>query len=472
VDPVAENSPVGGDGLSRPKAPGPEGSEIRHAIPLAIAAALVGVVSLLTTVFVAHVLTTDQYGTLIVLLGLFLVVSLPGTALLVGVVRRVSAWQTGGLGDRVRPWIARVHRIGEVSIVVLAVVMWLIRVPVAHALSLPSPSGVAEIMTASGVWILISIDRGLLQVGRDYKDLSVNLVIEAVMRCGLTVGLAAELGVEGAALGLLFAELITVTHARYTATRAVVKGTALLQLEVEPEEVEVAVEETGGAVAMTVHSGKVLLADVLTALGSLLLLAVLQNIDVILLGREMHSNSGVYAAISVPAKALVFVALVLVNYLLPEAAISHQRGAHALRQLAHTFGVVAIPCAVLLAASAFEAHRVLSLVFGEKLTRAAPAFSTLVLAMVFMCVTVVLAIYLLGIGWRWVVLVLALGAGALAAATSAAHGRLLATARWDLVVQVVLCVVMTSCFVVVHQKSNRRRALADGAASAPSESVA
>ncbi len=108
--------------------------------------------------------------------------------------------------------------------------MWLIRVPVAHALSLPSPSGVAEILTAGGVWILVSIDRGLLQVGRDYKDLSINLVIEAVMRCALTVGMAAELGVEGAALGLLFAELITATHARFTATRAVVRGTALARL--------------------------------------------------------------------------------------------------------------------------------------------------------------------------------------------------------------------------------------------------
>ena len=195
-------------------------SEIRHAVPLAIAAALVGVVSLLTTVFVAHVLTTRGYGTLIDLLALFLVVSQPGTALLVGVVRRVSAWQASGLGERVRPWVARIHRIGEAGIVVLAIVMWLIRGPVAHALSLPSPSGVTEILTAGGVWILVSIDRGLLQVGRDYKDLSVNLVIEAVTRCALTVGMAAGLGVEGAALGLLFAELITATHARATSATA------------------------------------------------------------------------------------------------------------------------------------------------------------------------------------------------------------------------------------------------------------
>ncbi len=446
-------------------------SELRHAVPLAIAAALVGVVSLLTTVFVAHVLNTGQYGTLIDLLSLFLVVSMPGTALLVGVVRRVSAWQTAGLGQRVRPWVARVHRIGEAFVVVLAVVMLLIRGPVAHALSLPSPSGVTEILTAGGVFVLVSIDRGLLQVGRDYKDLSINLVIEAVTRCALTVGMAAEFKVEGAALGLLFAEVITATHARITATRAVARRTALLP----PAEPEVAIEETGGAVAMTVHGGRFLLADVLTALGSLLLLAVLQNTDVVVLGRkvhEMHDRSGSYAAISVPSKALVFVALVLVNYLLPEAALRHQRGSHALRQLAHTFAVMAIPCAVLLAMAGFAAHRVLALVFGHKFTAAAPAFSTLVLAMVFLSVTLALGIYLLGIGWRWVVVVLALGAIALAGATDAAGGQYLATARADLAVQVGLCAVMAGCFVTVHRRSARRRAGADDASAAASESIA
>ncbi len=466
--PAADTAPSADDPTAPGAVPASGPSELRHAVPLAIAAALVGVVSLLTTVFVAHVLTTRGYGTLIDLLSLFLVVSMPGTALLVGVVRRISAWQSRGLGDRVRPWVARVHRIGEVGIVVLALVMWLIRGPVAHALSLPSPSGVTEILTAGGVWILVSIDRGLLQVGRDYKDLSVNLVIEAVTRCALTVGMAAELGVEGAALGLLFAELITATHARITATRAVVRGAA----QAVPVGPEVAVEETGGAVAMTVHGGKALLADVLTALGSLLLLAILQNTDVILLGRKMHEHSGAYAAISVPSKALVFVALVLVNYLLPEAALRHERGSHALRQLAHTLGVMAIPCAVLMAMAVLAPKRVLGIVFGHRLTAAAPAFSSLVLAMVFMSVTVALAIYLLGIGWRWVVVVLVLGAVALAAATAAADGQYLATARADLYVQVGLCVAMTTCFVAVHRRSASRRALGAGAPTEPSPSVA
>jgi O-antigen/teichoic acid export membrane protein len=467
VDPgSAGGSDPGGDAESRTAG----ASEIRHAIPLAIAAALVGLVSLLTTVFVAHVLSTRGYGTLIVLLGLFLVVSMPGSALLVGVVRRSTAWEVSGLGDRVKPWAARVHRIGEVSVVALALLMVLLRSPIAHALSLPSPNGVAEMLTAAGVWVLVSIDRGLLQVRRDYVNLSVNLVLEAVGRCTLTVALAAAFGVEGAALGQLFAELVTAVHARVFSARALARPSVLVA---PVEEVpEIGVEATGGVVAVSVHGGRDLAADVLTALGSLVLLAVLQNADVILLGSKAPHHAGAYAAISVPSKALAFGALVLINYLLPEAAIRHQRGSHALRQLAHTFGVLSLPCALLMALAVFVPKRLLSIVFGHRLTAAAPAFSTLVLAMVFLSATLVLAIYLLGIGWRWVVLVLAVGAVALVGATAAAGGRYLSTARADLVVQAGLLATMTVCFVTVHRRGGRRRAELAGAPPGPAGSLA
>jgi O-antigen/teichoic acid export membrane protein len=421
---------------------------MRHAVPLAVAAALVGVASLLTTVFVAHVLTTRGYGALVVLIGLFTVLSLPGSALLVGVVRRVSAWEAGGARERVRPWMARVHRVGGVALVAWAALMVLLRVPVAHALSLQGPSGVAEILTAGGVWVLVSIDRGLLQARRNYKALSVNLVIEATTRTALTVGLATALGLEGAALGLLFAELATAVHARLTSTRTWAQASPA---------VPGAVPLTDVSAADEVHTARDLVADLVTALGSLALLAVLQNADVILLGSQAPHRSGAYGAISVPSKALVFGALVLVNYLLPEATIRHQQGSHALRQLGHTFVVVAIPCVTLLGLALVAPHRLLGVVFGHRLTAASPAFATLVLAMVLLCVTVVLTIYLLGVGWRWVVAVLGAGAAALVVGAALAGGRFLPTARADLGVQAVLCAAMVVAFVTVHRRTTRAR---------------
>ena len=96
-----------------------------------------------------------------------------------------------------------------------------------------------------------------------------------------------------------------------------------------------------------------LMADVSAAFVGLALLGLLQNVDVILLGRLDHANVGPYAAISVASKALVFGALALGAYLLPEATIRWNEGGHAIRQLGVTLIFLAVPAAVLLGISVF-----------------------------------------------------------------------------------------------------------------------
>ncbi len=166
-------------------------------------------------------------------------------------------------------------------------------------------------------------------------------------------------------------------------------------------------------------------------------------------------RAGAYAAISVPAKALVFWALVLANYLLPEATIRHHQGRHALAQLAHTLAVLAPPAAGLLGVAVVAPRWFLSLVFGSTYAAGAGAFWGLVLAMVCLCVTTVLTSYLLGVGWRWIVALLGAGGVGLAAGTVAARGQLVATARADLVVQAALAVVLAVAFGTVHRRSVR-----------------
>jgi O-antigen/teichoic acid export membrane protein len=215
------------------------------------------------------------------------------------------------------------------------------------------------------------------------------------------------------------------------------------------------------APTVSVHTGRHLAADLVTALSSLALLAILQNADVIVFGSQAPHRSGSYAAISVPSKALVYAALVFVNYLLPESAIRWQQGSHALRQLGHTLLILALPAAVLLGLSVVAPRKLLDLVYKAKLATAAPAFATLVLAMVCLCVTVVLTVYLLGVGWRWVVLLLAVGTGLLILLTIRAHGAFLATARADLITQGGLAVALALALVGVHRRSGRHWSLLD-----------
>src|ERR1700716_770226 len=93
--PVEESAPPS-------TAPAPTGADrpsvlaLRRAGPLAFAGVAANGANVIVTVTIAHLMTARDYGSLGQLLVLFLVLSMPGSALLVAVVRRVTAWQLAG----------------------------------------------------------------------------------------------------------------------------------------------------------------------------------------------------------------------------------------------------------------------------------------------------------------------------------------------------------------------------------------
>jgi len=390
---------------------------------------------------VARLVTSRSYGEIAQLLGLFFILSMPGSAVLVGVVRRVTALEVGGHGARVRGWMARAYRVTLVALAVEAVVVIVTRGWIARQLSLADSRGVALVLVAGGVWILLSVDRGLLQAHRRYRAMAGNLLVESAARTILVLALVAGgLGVAGYALGVFCGETTAALHAHWLNARDRVPSPA-------PAGTRRSDAPGLGPAAL---ARKKLVADVGAAFAGLALLGFLQNVDVIVLGRLDHANVGPYAAISVASKAMVFGALALGAYLLPEATIRWNEGGHAVRQLGVTLIFLAVPAIVLLALSVVAPRRFLSVVFGARLSGGAPALATLVLAMVFLSVTVLLTNYLFGTGSRWIVAVLAVGSVAAAGLVAAAGGRILQTARADLAVQAGLLAAMLVAFVAVH----------------------
>ena len=468
VEPVSESVSLapavgiavgGGSIISLPhEAPGAGGGPsaesfrtgIAQASPVAIAGLVVNAASAVVVVLVAHLVTARSYGAIAQLLGLFFILSMPGSAVLVGVVRRVTALQRIGQGDRVHRWVASVHRI-VLGILILEVgVVWLIQGWIAHQLSLPNDQGVLPILAAAGVWILLSVDRGLLQAHRDYRALAVNLLMEGGVKAVCVIGFVAiGMGVSGYALGILASEAAATVHARWLASRAW-PATAPAALPAKPPRVD-------GSPASGEIVRRVLIADVTAAFIGLALLGLLQNVDVILLGRLDHRNAGAYAAISVASKALVFGALALGAYLLPEATIRWNDGGHAVRQLVVTLTFLAVPALVLLGIALFVPTQFLSLIFTAKLSSAAPAFAYLVVAMIFLCISVLLTNYLFGVGRRWIVLLLLAGSIAGIASVAGAHGQPVDTARADLFVQAGLAAAMVGAFVIIHHREHGQR---------------
>jgi O-antigen/teichoic acid export membrane protein len=412
-----------------------------------------------------------------VLLGLFFILSMPGSAVQVGVVRRVTIWQKLGEEHRVHPWAFRVYRMVAGSVVVEAVVVWFAKGFIAHALRLPNTAGVFAILVAAGIWMLLSVDRGLLQAHRDYRGLAGNLLVEGVVRCGFAVGLvAAGFGVGGYAIGIFIGEVVAAAHARWLASRAwpaiapagqersrpptasalsAVGRTAPSAVGRTAPSVPIAVAPTAAAAV----ARRALLYDVTAAFIGLALLALLQNVDVLILGRQAGNSNiiGSYAAISVASKALVFGALALGSYLLPEATIRWNEGGHALRQLGVTLLFLAVPAALLLGISIFIPKQFITLFFSAKLSTASSAFAPLVGAMIFLAISVLLTNYLFGAGRRWVVLVLAAGAALSVVLVAGAHGNPLDTAKADLIVQAALACSIGCLFIAIHRRVHRSR---------------
>ncbi len=406
---------------------------VLQAGPLAVGGLVANGLNILATVLVARLLTTQQYGGVAQLLGLFFVLSMPGSALLVGVVRRIAAATAQGRQEEMHRWTTRMARRCLIGLAVWVVISVAIAEPLGSALRLPSSGGVASVLIAGGVWLVLCLYRAVLQGHRRYSGLGLNLVVEIAVRVVFVLGLAAAgFGITGFAVGLLLGELVAAGHARHLATKA------WNYPATDPLASDLAARD------------RTLSIDLSAALIGFALLGILQNADIILVGRLDPSSSGPYAAISVASKSLVFGAILLGSYVLPEAALRWHQGQHALRQVAVTLVFLLVPALVLLGVALVAPEWFLTTFFSAKLNGAAPAFSTLVGAMACLGTVVILTNYLFGAARRWIVGLLAVGVVVLLILIHKAHGAVVATARAELAVQGGLALAVAVAFAVVH----------------------
>ncbi len=440
---------------------------MRGASPIALAGLLANIANIGVTLAVARLLSTRGYGALNQLVAVFFVLSIPGSALLVGIVRRVTLWRRTGHGGRVAGWANRTRRRALVLVAIVAIIAIAARGPLADLLSLPGPGGLSETLIAGAFWGVLCLERGLLQSSHAYRALGINLFVEGIGRCILTITLVgAGFGVTGAAVAILLSVLIAEAHAliseglvdrrlrrRLATTAAATPAAAAVN--------EVMAGDLADLPALTPadqrRERRTLATDLTSALLALALLAILQNFDVVLLGSEKPGNAGSYAPISVACKPLVLAAFVLAGFLLPEAASRRHAGEHALRQLGVVLGVVAIPAFILIVLSSIAPTQVLRIAFGPRLTEAAPAFAYLAIAMTLLACTVLFTHYLLAAARPLALLVLAAGTAITLGLILSAHGELVATARADLIGQAVVAVATGALVLHTARPHGRNR---------------
>jgi O-antigen/teichoic acid export membrane protein len=366
-------------------------SESGKAAGLAGATLLNNAVQLVFTVLFTRLLGVTGYGSLAALISSFLVLMVAGQSLQVAAAREAALDRLGEPAVMRRTLQAWTERL-LVALLAVTAACVLLREPIAALIGVEEhPWGAAAIGPTGVLWMLVCLQRGALQGMRGYGAVGLSIVGEGLGRLVfalILVGLGA--GVVGAFLG---------TPLAFAAT-AVALEVALLR-RIGPVE----------RAHASARSLRTLIGDGWVAIVGLLLLAVLQNVDVIVVKRELGGDAaGAYAAASVAAKSVVWVAIGLGLQLLPEATRRAAAGLVPRPVLARSLVVLAAVAAPALLIFAVGSEPVLRLAFGEKFTQASDALPLLGLAMTLLAGAYLTVQYMLALhkqSFLWVLAVVA-----------------------------------------------------------------
>jgi O-antigen/teichoic acid export membrane protein len=382
---------------SRPGAPASfaelKGSETAKAAGLAGAMIANSVIALIATIVFARLLKNGQgggYGSLAALVSYFLILSVVGQALQVATAREGVLGRLGSgaaLIATVRRWTVSLLTFT----VGLAVISVLLRQQIADLVGVKHvPWAAALGLPAAGLWLELSVLRGVLQGIGDYKGVGVSLVGEQTARLITGVALAAAgAGVAGAYWGT---PLSFVAMCVYCGWR--------LKTHVEAE-----TGESLPAAAMLPPAALSLWTHVRRAwapISGLIIIAVLQNIDII--GAKHRFTTSVassYSAVAVAAKVLIWAAMGAGFYLVPEVSRRRAAGIDPRPILARALGIVAVCAVPVLLIYAFESHPLIKGAFGADKTQASGSLLVLGLAFAILACTYLAIQYLLALHRKW-----------------------------------------------------------------------
>jgi glycosyltransferase involved in cell wall biosynthesis/O-antigen/teichoic acid export membrane protein len=373
-------------------------SETGAAAGLAGAILINNAIQLIFVVLFTRLLGADGYGALAAIVSAFVILMVGGQSIQVAAAREATLGHLG-VDGRLRATIQTWTRQLIVATVVLSVVGVLIRQPLADLLGTSEhPWAVAGLPATGSLWLLLSLQRGVLQGLSLYAPVGFSLIGEAVGRivCGLIL-FGVGLGVTGAYLGNPLAFVIV----------ALWMSRVLARRLGPPEH-----DDADGRALAGARPLLTLVGDNWIPIIGLLLLAALQNVDVIV-GRHQFDGDGAgsYAAAAVAAKSVVWVAIGIGLQLLPEATRRAAAGLDPRPALLRALAVLAVVAVPALIIFALMPHFLMRAAFGPDLTQASSALPVLGVAMTLLAVAYLTVQYMVALGelkFVWVLGVVAI----------------------------------------------------------------
>ncbi|MCW2546105.1 MAG: hypothetical protein JWN96_565 [Mycobacterium sp.] len=127
----------------------------RSAGPVAAAGVVVNLAVAATTLAIARLLNSHEYGTFVQLVAVFYVLTMPGLALGIAVVRRVSELLARGQFTALDAWVQHARRQVVLASIGGFALGALISYPMAHLLNIRSTGGLIETFAAGGMWAIL-----------------------------------------------------------------------------------------------------------------------------------------------------------------------------------------------------------------------------------------------------------------------------------------------------------------------------
>jgi O-antigen/teichoic acid export membrane protein len=374
-----------------------QGSDTAKAAGLALAMILNNLIALGSTVVFARLL--NDYGSLAALVSYFLILSVVGQAIQVATAREGVLGHLGvgaQLAATVRKWTIQLL----LFTLALTVASVILRDPIAQVVGVKNDQWAAAIgLPAAGLWLVLSMLRGVLQGVGDYKGVGLSLIGEQGVRLVSGAALAAAgLGVTGAYLGTPISFMVMGV---YCALR--------LRTHIENVTVETPPAPRGVIEVPVVALG--LWSHVRRAwapIAGLIVIAVLQNIDIIAAKHRFTKDvASSYSATAVAAKVLIWVAMGAGFYLVPEVARRRANGEDTRPILFQALGIVAVCAVPVLLIFAFAPDLLLRLAFGPKRLLAANSLFVLGAAFTVLAATYLAIQYMLALKRTWFLIAVA-----------------------------------------------------------------
>lgn len=336
------------------------------------------VVALGTTVVFARLL--DDYGSLAALVSYVLILAVAGQAIQVATARE-AVLGTLGRGPQLAATLRSWTRVLLLVTALSAIVAALLRAQIAAAVGVDQEWAAAAGVPTGVLWLLLSILRGALQGLGDYRSVGVSMIGEQTVRL-LAGALLAAIGLDvtGAFLGSTVSFTVTALWCGLE-----------LRRRLAPTD----------AVSGTLHAALRLRDHIVGAwapIAGLIVIAVLQNIDVIAAKHRFSEDvASSYGATTVAAKALVWVAMGVGFYLVPETSRRHSEGEDTRPVLARSLAIVLVCAAPALLIFAVAGEPLLRIAFGADRLLAVDALLPLGVAFTLLALTYLAIQYLLAL---------------------------------------------------------------------------